>query len=182
MKRIKLTAGEAGEQLETLIIQHLKEELFLYRAEANEQVFYTEIGDHLRSLEAGTPVTLVFYTEIELTAVTLAEARRFIAHWTKELPGLANTFYAGHGSLGSLAQLAEALAWLQAVSSQLADRDFDLAGWPERLTAALRELLRITEENQSVALGDFLLYELQGTLEGLHDRLVQIELAAGEVT
>jgi hypothetical protein len=64
----------------------------------------------------------------------------------------------------------------------LTARGVDLAGWPERLLETTRTLLTAAEQNGAVEVGDFLLYELQGTLEGLHARLARIELAAGEAT
>lgn len=186
MKRLQMCAREALEKLDEVVSAHQGMDHYLYCAEAGGEVFYTEVEDHLRQLEADTPVTLVFCSEAELLAAALAEARGFLDRVLRELPPLADTFYAGRGSVNSLAQLAEALAWLQEVTVQLLNRGHGaFAGWPERLADATRELLRVAEEGRAADQGDFLLYELQGTLEGLRDRLLRTDvggLPEGEQT
>jgi hypothetical protein len=182
VKKVQTSAREAVAQLDTVVSGQLKAGYYLYCAEAGEEVFYTEIDDRLRRLDDDMPVTLVFYTESELLAATLADARGFLGRWLQQLPGIADSFYAGHGSLDALVQLAEALGWLREMSFFLTARGVDLAGWPERLLETTRTLLTAAEQNGAVEVGDFLLYELQGTLEGLHARLARIELAAGEAT
>ncbi|MBE0465951.1 MAG: hypothetical protein IBX71_01830 [Candidatus Desulforudis sp.] len=180
MKKMQMSAREAVAKLDNVVSAHLKAGNYLYCAEAGGEVFYTEIDDRLRQLEGDTPVTLVFYTEAELTSVTLIEAQRFVNQVSGELPKIADAFYAGQGSLGTLVQLAEALAWLQEVCVLLSGRGHDLAGWPERLRDAARELVQVTEENRATGQGDFLLYELQGALDGLRDRLARIEVVDGD--
>jgi len=176
LKKVSLTVSEALSRLHELISDHFQKGLYLYCAEAGEQVFYTEIEDNLQQLDGKTQITLVFYTESELLSATLADARGFLDRWLHQLPGIADRFYGGQGSPDMLVQLAEALQYLQAVSIQLSTRGYGLAGWPERLRDAARELLQVMEANRAVQQGDFLLYELQGALEGLRDRLARIEV------
>jgi hypothetical protein len=177
LKEITLPVAEALSRWPELTADHLREGFYLYRAEAGEQVFFAEIEDRLQQLDGETRVTLVFFSESELLAATLAEARGFLDRWVQRLPGIADRFYGGQGSPDMLVQLAETLEYLQALSVQLSARGYGLDGWPERLRDAARELLQVAEANQAVQQGDFLLYELQGALEGLSDRLARIEVA-----
>lgn len=181
MKKLTTTALEAVTRLDAISASQLESGLYLYCVEVDDQVFYSdsEITQNLREMDNEKPVELVFYSENELIAAAVAEAHGFVGNWIQALPDLANGFYSGQASMETLAQLAEALAWLQELSTKLTKRGHDLAGWPERLRDAARALLRVTEDNRAADQGDFLLYELLGTLEGLQQRLGQIEITGG---
>lgn len=179
MKIIKLNAREAAITLSTLVSENLRNGLYLHHAEAGEQIFYTDIEDHLASLADEAPVSLVFYTESELIQDTVSDAIQFTSLMIRQLPEVANGLYAGQGSVDILVQLGEALAWLQEVSKQLTQRGLDLEGWPERLYALTAELVRVTEGNSASEQADFLLYELQGALDGLLNRLTSLVIPGG---
>lgn len=180
MRKLELSAREAIEKLDDLVSSCADTGLCLYYTEANGEVYYTEIAEKLHSLDAEVPVTLVFYTEPELISATLVDALDLLNYWKQELPITVQALYGGEGSIETLAQLAEALAWLQEVSTQLAGRGYDMVGWPERLRDAIQELVRTAESNRSTKQADFLLYELQGTLEGLQERLAEIKVVVGD--
>jgi hypothetical protein len=181
LKEVRLTVRAALEQMATLVAEHLEDGLYIYSVAVDEQVFYSEFEERLGALDSERPVVLTFYTENELLAAMLVETGHLLDDWLRTLPEIADAFYAGQGSLDRLAQLAEVLSWLQMVSVQLVKREYaDLTGWPERLGAAAGELLQVAESGQATAQGDFLLYELQGALEGLRERLARVEIKDGE--
>lgn len=180
LKTITLTAGEAAKSLNTLVSENIGDGLYLHRAEAGEQVFYSEIEDCLLALAADTPVNLVFYTETELLQDTIADAVQFTTMWTRRLPDVANALYAGQGSIDTLVQLGEALAWLQEISTQFAQRGIGLAEWPQRLYELAGELVRVVEGDNAAEQADFLLYELQDALDELLNRLTGLEVPGGD--